>query len=205
MPRSCWARRRRGPADRQLPSRRRRVAVRDRRRPLGRHDDGLHAARGSRDGDPLGQRRSGAAAVAARSATTITEPSSRTLARARVGAARPGAAAPTCARCWRARRRRPDAGLALDVYVHRCALRSRRWRPALGGTRRARRSPAGVGERSPEIRARAVEALGFLGVSVAESANRSSQDDDVIGARVLVIHAREDLEMARQARALISR
>ena len=41
-----------------LPSRRGRVAVRDAWRSLGRHDDGLHAARGARDGDPFGNGRS---------------------------------------------------------------------------------------------------------------------------------------------------
>ena len=96
------------------------------------------------------------------------------------------------------------ARLAIDVYVHRLRASIAAMAASLGGID-ALAFTGGVGEGSPEIRARAVEALGFLGVSVAESANRSSQDDDVIGARVLVIHAREDLEMARQARALISR
>ena len=54
-PPSCWAPGR--DAARHLPPRRGRVARRGRRRALGRHHDGLHAARRARDGDALGQRR----------------------------------------------------------------------------------------------------------------------------------------------------
>ena len=110
-------RRRRGPADRQLPPRRGRVAVRDRGRALGRHDDGLHAARGARDGDPLGQRRPRPAAVARRARAAARPRSSPTLS-STAPACSGSPAAPTCARCSpRADGGEPDARLALDVYL----------------------------------------------------------------------------------------
>ena len=51
-------------ADRGGPSRRGRLAVRGARRAFGGHHDGLHAAGGAGDGDPVRQRRSRPAAVA---------------------------------------------------------------------------------------------------------------------------------------------
>ena len=76
-----------GPADRHLPSRRRRVAGRGPRRPVGGHDDGVHAARGPRHGDAVWQRRPGPRAVAGRSGRAI-DGGDRRRARARVGHAR---------------------------------------------------------------------------------------------------------------------
>ena len=54
------------PAARRLPPRQRLLGQRRARRPLGRHDDGLHAAGRRADGDALGVARSGAAAAPAR-------------------------------------------------------------------------------------------------------------------------------------------
>ena len=67
---------------------------------------------------------------------------------------------------------------------------------------------AGVGERSPEIRARAADGLRFLGVAIDEERNATSGGDrEITGvggeARTLVIQAREDLEIARQSRLAI--
>jgi acetate kinase len=64
-----------------------------------------------------------------------------------------------------------------------------------------------VGERSAPVRRRAVEGLGFLGAGIDAARNESANDDCEIGAhgarvRTLVIAAREDLEIARQVRAL---
>jgi acetate kinase len=66
----------------------------------------------------------------------------------------------------------------------------------------------GVGENSPEIRRRTIEGLGFLGLTVDDQVNAATTDDaDITGsraaARTLVIAAREDLEMARQAHQLL--
>jgi acetate kinase len=66
----------------------------------------------------------------------------------------------------------------------------------------------GVGEHAPEIRARAAHGLRFLGVAVDEAANRAVRGDadvSAVGAavRTLVVTAREDLEIARQTRAVL--
>ena len=66
----------------------------------------------------------------------------------------------------------------------------------------------GVGENEPRIRALACEGLGFLGVALDEEANAARARDgqvesDVSSVAVLVIESREDLEIARQVRALL--
>ena len=189
-------------ADRQLPPRRGRVAVRDRRRALGRHDDGLHAARGARDGDPVGQRRPGDAAVAARARAGL---------RARAGAMRsstspgwPGSPGPpTCGRSSSApaaatTRRR----LALDVYVHRLRSRSRRWRRRSAGST-CSRSPAASASTPPRC-GRGGRRARVPGRRARRRPKRGGRVGDAeIGARAasvrtLVVTAREDLEMARR-------
>jgi acetate kinase len=65
-----------------------------------------------------------------------------------------------------------------------------------------------VGERSPEIRARTVDRLGFLSLAIDDQLNTHARDDQEItrpGAlvRTVVLRAREDLEIARQTRAVI--
>jgi acetate kinase len=78
------------------------------------------------------------------------------------------------------------AVLARDAYVHRLRALIAAMAAALGGLD-VLVFTGGVGERAGEIRTRAVDGLDFLGASV----------------RTLVIEAREDLEMARQARACL--
>ena len=68
----------------------------------------------------------------------------------------------------------------------------------------------GVGERSPEVRRRAAEGLGFLGVSLDAPRNGVAHGDGEIGAdgadvRCLVLTAREDIEIARQVTTALSR
>jgi acetate kinase len=101
-----------------------------------------------------------------------------------------------------------DAQLALDVYVHRLRAGIAEMAAALGGFD-VLVFTGGVGERSAEIRARAVAGLGFLGAALDGEANAAAQPDAELGAadaavRVFVVRAREDLEIARQARALLS-
>ena len=106
-----------------------------------------------------------------------------------------------------------DAGdercrLAVDVYVHRLAAGVAAMAAALGGLD-ALAFTAGVGERSPRLRALAAQRLAFLGMELDPAANDAATHDAVIsplGARVttLVIGAREDLEIARQVRALLA-
>jgi acetate kinase len=67
----------------------------------------------------------------------------------------------------------------------------------------------GVGENSAEIRQRAMDGLGFLGIAVDPASNDEGAGDREIGApavatRALVIAAREDIEIARQVRATLA-
>jgi acetate kinase len=100
------------------------------------------------------------------------------------------------------------ARLALDVYLHRLRGGIAAMAAALGGID-ALAFTGGVGERSAAVRQLAADGLGFLGVSVDAERNQVADGDaDVSSAeapvRSLVINAREDLEIARQVRALFS-
>jgi acetate kinase len=101
-----------------------------------------------------------------------------------------------------------DARLALDVYVHRLRAAIAAMAAALGGVD-ALVFTGGVGEHAPEVRARTAAGLGFLGVELDPDANERATSDAEIGApgataRTLVVTAREDLEVARQVRALLN-
>jgi acetate kinase len=91
------------------------------------------------------------------------------------------------------------AGLALAVYVHRLGAGVAAMAASLGGLD-ALVFTGGVGENSAEIRALACAGLGFLGVSLDAGLNGSNEGDGLVGERVLVVRAREDLEIARQVR-----
>jgi len=92
------------------------------------------------------------------------------------------------------------AALALAVYVHRLRAGVAAMAASLGGLD-ALVFTGGVGENSAEIRALACAGLGFLGVSLDAGLNGSNEGDGLVGERVLVVRAREDLEIARQVRA----
>jgi acetate kinase len=106
---------------------------------------------------------------------------------------------------------RADAGdttacLALDVYLRSLRAGIAAMAAAMGGVD-AVVFTGGVGERSARIRASAAEGLRFLGVHLDDEENDAADaavDLDVSypGAtvRVLVVHAREDVEIARQTR-----
>jgi acetate kinase len=95
-------------------------------------------------------------------------------------------------------------GLALDVYLHRLRASIAAMAAALGGLD-ALVFTGGVGERSAEVRAGAAAGLGFLGVEVDPDRNAGGDEDIGAGAvRVLVVEAREDLEIARGVRAVLS-
>jgi acetate kinase len=101
------------------------------------------------------------------------------------------------------------AQLAIDVYVHRLRAGIAAMAASLGGLD-VLVFTGGVGEHAPAIRALAAAGLGFLGVEVDPDANRRQTDDGDIsldGAAVstLVLRAREDVEMARQARSVLAR
>ncbi|HLY18405.1 MAG TPA: acetate/propionate family kinase [Bryobacteraceae bacterium] len=95
------------------------------------------------------------------------------------------------------------AQLAFDVFVHRLCAEIGAMLSSLGGLD-ALVFTAGVGENSPRVRARAAEAFAFLGVKLDASKNAASPvDADVAAAdsavRVLVVHTREEWEIARES------
>jgi acetate kinase len=99
------------------------------------------------------------------------------------------------------------ARLALEVYLHRLRAGVASMAAALGGID-VLAFTGGVGERSPEIRARAAGGLAFLGVGVDATRNEAVEGDGDISragasVRTVVIRAREDLEIAGQVRAVL--
>jgi acetate kinase len=101
----------------------------------------------------------------------------------------------------------PDARLALDVYAHRLRAAIAAMAAAMDGLD-ALLFTGGVGERAPAVRAAAAGGLGFLGVSIDAGRNALADDDADVSApgapvRTLVVRAREDLEIARQVRAVL--
>jgi acetate kinase len=100
--------------------------------------------------------------------------------------------------------------LALGVYLHRLRAGIAAMTAALGGLD-VLVFTGGVGERAPVIRERTCRDLAFLGVAIDASVNDADRDEpdrdiSLAGARVrtLVITAREDLEMAREARTILA-
>ena len=101
----------------------------------------------------------------------------------------------------------PDGTLALDVYVHRLRGLIAAMTASLGGLD-ALVFTGGVGERAPRVRAMAADGLGFLGVTLDPSRNDEGSADreispDGAGVRVLVLEAREDLEIAHEVRDVL--
>ena len=100
------------------------------------------------------------------------------------------------------------AGLARDVYVRRLSGLIASMAASLGGLDTLVFT-GGVGERSSEIRTAATRRLGFLGIAVDPALDAGAHPDGDVSApwasvKTLVIAAREDLEMASQARALLA-
>jgi acetate kinase len=102
----------------------------------------------------------------------------------------------------------PAAALALGVYVHRLRGGIAAMAAAMGGLD-VLVFTGGVGEHAAEVRARAAEGLGFLGVGVDAAANDRVAGDGEISApgataRTIVVEAREDLEISRLVRETLS-
>ena len=100
------------------------------------------------------------------------------------------------------------ARLALAVYVHRLRAAIAAMAAAIGGVQ-ALVFTGGVGERSVEVRAHAASGLAFLGVALDDGRNAGARADCEIGSaqaavRTLVVSAREDVELARGARAVLA-
>ncbi len=101
------------------------------------------------------------------------------------------------------------AQLALDVYVHRLRAGIAAMAASMAGMD-VLAFTGGVGEHSAAVRALAVEGLRFLGVELDATRNDTATLDCDVSAlgshvRTVVIEAREDLEIARQVRTLLSR
>jgi acetate kinase len=98
----------------------------------------------------------------------------------------------------------PDAVLAIDVYLHRLVGGIAAMTAATGGLD-VLVFTGGVGEHSSALRRRAGQRLAFLGVAIDTCRNDSADHDSDITAaettvRTMVITAREDLQIAREAR-----
>lgn len=101
-----------------------------------------------------------------------------------------------------------DAQLGLNVYLHRLSSGIAAMAAAMGGVDVVVWT-GGVGEHAPGIRAAASERLSFLGLQIAPDINETATADrdlTAVGAAVksVVVSAREDLEIARQAREILA-
>jgi acetate kinase len=101
-----------------------------------------------------------------------------------------------------------NAQLGFDVFVHRL-------RAEIGSIAAALNGPdalvftGGIGQNSPKVRSAAADGLGFLGIAIDAVANSTiAGDGDVSTAearvRTLVVQAREDIEVAREVRGMLS-
>jgi transketolase N-terminal domain/subunit len=100
------------------------------------------------------------------------------------------------------------AALALDVYLHRLVTGIGAMTAAAGGVD-VLVFTGGVGEHSPAVRARAVQRLAHLGAGIDTRLNDTTyRDGDITAAgatvRTVVVTAREDLQMAREARWVLT-
>jgi acetate kinase len=99
------------------------------------------------------------------------------------------------------------AALALDVYIHRLRAAIAAMAAALQGVDTLVFT-GGVGERASQVRAAACSGLGFLGIAIDPTVNAQGGPDLDISsgdaaAATLVVHAREDLEIARQVESVL--
>ncbi|HEX5590732.1 MAG TPA: acetate/propionate family kinase [Candidatus Limnocylindrales bacterium] len=99
------------------------------------------------------------------------------------------------------------AALAIAVYLHRLTASIAAMAAAMDGLD-VIVFTGGVGERSAPIRERAAAGLGFLGVALDAAKNTEVAGDAEIGragatVRAVVVVAREDLEIAREVRAVL--
>lgn len=99
------------------------------------------------------------------------------------------------------------SALAIDVYLHRLRASIAAMAAAMGGLD-AVAFTGGVGEGSAAIRAGACQGLEFLGLVLDPERNSSDERSDrLLSAHdakpVLLVHAREDLEIAAQVRSLV--
>ncbi len=99
------------------------------------------------------------------------------------------------------------AQLAYDTYVYRLQTAVAAMTAAMGGID-GLVFTGGAGEASSRLRADTCVGLGFLGVSLEDALNEGFKGDGVVSTpggdpAVLVVQAREDLEIARHVRELV--
>ena len=99
------------------------------------------------------------------------------------------------------------ASLAIEVYLHRLSGLIASMAAAMGGLD-ALVFTGGVGEKVSEIRSRSLAGLEFLGIAIDEETNRATASDGNVSSedspvKTLVVTAREDLEIAREVRAVL--
>jgi acetate kinase len=101
----------------------------------------------------------------------------------------------------------PAAVVAIDVYVHRLRREIAAMAAAMGGLD-AIVFTGGIGEHNPAVRAAAAGGLGFLGITVDPDRNHATADAIISAPDAvtpcLVVTAREDVEIARQARDVLA-
>lgn len=99
------------------------------------------------------------------------------------------------------------AQLAIEVYLHRLRREIAAMAAAMNGVD-VLVFTGGIGEHHQLLRAEAAAGLEFLGITIDPDRNNATSDaelsDPAAAVRTLVITAREDLEIARQARELTS-
>lgn len=100
-----------------------------------------------------------------------------------------------------------EATLALEVYCYRIAQAIAAMAAAIGGLD-ALVFTAGVGEHSARVRSAVCGRLAHLGIALDEDANARVGDEGAIetaasSVMVRVVHAREDIVVARAVRALV--
>jgi acetate kinase len=100
------------------------------------------------------------------------------------------------------------AALALEVYLHRLRALIGAMTAALGGLD-VLVFTGGVGEHSAPIRSATCSGFAYLGVDLDEDRNRQAAQDAQISSpqsrvAVLVVTAREDLEIAREVRTVLT-
>jgi acetate kinase len=106
------------------------------------------------------------------------------------------------------RRGDPDCVLAFDVYVHTLVREIGAMTASLGGLD-VLVFTGGVGEHSAEVRSAATERLAHLGVAVDSAANEVAEtdadlSDGTAAVATLVVSSREDAEVARLTRELLT-
>ena len=102
----------------------------------------------------------------------------------------------------------PRATLALGAYVHRLQQGVASMAASLGGLD-VLAFTGGVGERSARVRSMTATNLGFLGIGVDAEANDAADGDSILSpegarVRVLLLEAREELQISGEVEALLN-